>query len=142
MEKVSLDAVRGLLGDTPLLTDVGSAVFNSAIENAHFFGYTQDMTFIGPEANGIDSLRVTINGKRLVVVWSAADLFQYTDKFFQTDISTVFDKCAAMLSKTDVTQFAELTSESSGGGGLFFGHVLPQTVLWIPAGYIVAEKAV
>jgi hypothetical protein len=135
----SMMSIKGMLKDVRLMSDLGSTLYNGALNAYHFFGYTGDMVHVGVEANALDSCRYTLQGKRLVVIVSAHDVLNYCDKFMPSDIVSVSDKLDAMKSRLDCAEFADLCKSSAG---IFFGHIVPQTMLWVPAGYVVAEKVV
>ncbi len=133
------DSVKSLFKETQFLTELGSGVYNTALVAYHYYGYSQDMTHVGIEPNGLDAVRITTHGKRLVVLVTAADALHYCDKYLGSGYASVAEKLEAMKTKVDSGEFMQVCN-SAGASGIFYAHIMPQTVLWVPAGFVVAEK--
>lgn len=130
---------RELVGSQSLFEmDLGPK-YNAAIVKMHFFGYSPTMVNCGPESNMIDALRLTFEGKRLVVAFSAKDMMEYAVANLPSDMVSVKDRCDACLSRLDAGTFAKVCQE---GAGIFYAHASPGSALWVPGGFVVAEQCV
>jgi hypothetical protein len=113
--------------------------FKQRMQEAMFFAYSENMRACGPEFNLLGSLKVTFSGSRHVIVAAFDDvkkaLLSVSAKGTVISLPLIRD----FLSGADATRLAMISGRDLRGG-VFAGVVPPESMLYIPAGYLVAEE--
>lgn len=122
-----------------LLPSAGlSTQYKNALLQKHIFGYNDSMRHAGPETYCLDSMRLTLQGTRRVIVCHAADIVEYSTERSACD-DTVEGMCMELTPSLALEQFAQVFCAERG---IWFGDAGPSSALWVPAGWIVAEMPI
>ena len=93
----------------------------SVFQTFHFFGFSSSMVHCAPESNCIDGLRLTFEGKRLVIIFNTKDFLSYADTCMPSDVVELQARCDLVLDRLDSASFTDVCKR---GFGLHFVHVV------------------